>query len=56
MTFRKLKITIENELTNCKTMEDLCGKNGLMHRLLGNMVEQMLEKRDGRSDRLYKAC
>lgn len=44
MKSSKLKINLDQELANCKTMEDLCGKNGLMQRLLGNMVEQMLEK------------
>lgn len=44
MNNHKAKINIENELANCKTMDDLCGKNGLMQRLLGNMVEQLLEK------------
>lgn len=38
------KIDIDRELSNCKTMDDLCGKNGLLQRLLGGMIEQMLEK------------
>ena len=38
------KIDIDRELSNCKTMHDLCGKNGLLQRLLGGMIEQMLEK------------
>ena len=37
-------IDLKKELENCKTMDDLCGKNGLLQRLLGGMVEQMLEK------------
>jgi putative transposase len=37
------KINISEELASCKTMEDLCGKNGLLQRLLGGMVEQLLE-------------
>lgn len=44
MDFHKPKIKLEDELNNCKTMDDLCGKNGLMQRLLGNMIEQLLEK------------
>ena len=37
-------INLKKELANCKTMDDLCGKNGLLQRLLGNMVEQMIDK------------
>jgi transposase-like protein len=44
MKFHSEKIDIERELANCKTMDDLCGKNGLLQRLIGGMVEQMLEK------------
>jgi putative transposase len=40
----KMKIDIDQELSKCKTMDDLCGKNGLLQRLIGGMVEQMLEK------------
>ena len=39
-----LNIDLDQELAKCKTMDDLCGKNGLMQRLLGGMVEKMLEK------------
>lgn len=39
-----LKIDLNQELSKCKTMEDLCGKNGLLQRLVGNMVEHLLEK------------
>ena len=38
------ELNIKEELASCKTMDDLCGKNGLLQRLLGGMVEQMLEK------------
>ena len=38
------KVDINQELANCKTMDDLCGKNGLLQRLLGGMIGQMLEK------------
>ena len=44
MKSQKLKIDLNEELAKCQTMDDLCGKNGLLQRLLGNMVEQMLEK------------
>lgn len=37
-------INLKKELANCKTMDDLCGKNRLLQRLLGDMVEQMLDK------------
>lgn len=38
------KIDFNAELAKCKTMDDLCGKDGLLQRMLGSMVEQMLEK------------
>lgn len=44
MKSSKLNIDLDQELSNCKTMEDLCGKNGLLQRLLGGMVEKMLDK------------
>ncbi len=44
MKFSKLKIDLDKELSKCETMDDLCGKNGLLQRLLGGMVEQLLEK------------
>lgn len=31
------------ELKKCKNMEDLVGKNGLMQRLFGNIIQQFLE-------------
>lgn len=44
MKFHSEKIDLNKELSKCKTMDDLCGKNGLLQRLIGGMVEQMLEK------------
>jgi transposase-like protein len=44
MKSSNLQIDFGPELSKCKTMEDLCGKNGLVQRLIGNMVEQLLEK------------
>jgi putative transposase len=44
MQSTNLKIDLNEELSRCKSMDDLCGKNGLLQRLLGNMVEQMLQK------------
>lgn len=35
---------IEKELDACQSMSDLVGKNGLIQRLIGSMVEKMLEK------------
>ena len=37
-------INLKEEIAKCKTMDDVCGKNGLLQRLLGDIVEQMLEK------------
>ena len=37
-------MNIDKELEKCETMEDLTGKNGLLQRLIGGMVEKMLEK------------
>jgi len=44
MKSSKLQIDFGPELSKCKTMEDLCGKNGLVQRLIGHMVEQLIEK------------
>lgn len=44
MKFHSNKVDIESELAKCKTMDDLCGKDGLIQRLVGGMVEQLLEK------------
>lgn len=35
---------LEKELDKCTTMEDLTGQNGLIQKLIGGMVEKMLEK------------
>lgn len=37
------KIDLDLELSKCKTMDDLTGSNGLIQRLLGPMIEKMLE-------------
>jgi putative transposase len=37
-------MNLDEELEKCKTMEDLTGKNGLIQKLIGGMVEKMLEK------------
>lgn len=36
-------IDVNEELKKCKTLEDLTGPNGLLKRLLGGMIEKMLE-------------
>lgn len=36
-------IDLSSELKKCKNMEDLVGKNGLMQRLFGNIIQQFLE-------------
>lgn len=36
-------IDLNNELSKCKNMEDLVGKDGLMQRLFGNIIQQFLE-------------
>lgn len=36
-------IDLNKELSKCKSMEDLVGKNGLMQRLFGNIIQQFLE-------------
>lgn len=35
---------LQAELAKCKTADDLTGKNGLVQRLIGTMLEQMLQK------------
>ena len=35
---------LKAELAKCKTTDDLTGKNGLIQRLIGGMLEQMLQK------------
>lgn len=59
-------INLNNELSKCKSMEDLVGKNGLMQRLFGNIIQQFLEaemeehlgrekyERDNRDDKNYR--
>ena len=37
-------IDLNKELENCRTMDDLTGKNGLVQKLIGSMVEQMVEQ------------
>lgn len=37
------KVDLDFELSKCKTMDDLMGANGLLQRLLGPMIEKMLE-------------
>jgi len=34
---------LQAEIKNCKTMDDITGKNGLLKRLLKNMTESILE-------------
>ncbi|PRR79654.1 Transposase, Mutator family [Clostridium liquoris] len=36
-------IDLKKELNKCDSMEDLVGKNGLMQRLFGNIIQQFLE-------------
>ncbi len=36
-------INFNKELSKCKNMEDLIGKNGLMQRLFGGIIQQFLE-------------
>lgn len=36
-------IDLKKELNRCKSMEDLVGKNGLMQRLFGDIIQQFLE-------------
>lgn len=36
-------IDLNEELKKCSSMEDLVGKNGLMQRLFGNIIQQFLE-------------
>lgn len=37
------EIDLNRELKKCKSMEDLVGKNGLMQRLFGNIIQQFME-------------
>lgn len=36
-------IDLNKEINKCESMEDLVGKNGLMQRLFGNVIQQFLE-------------
>lgn len=59
-------IDLNKELNKCKSMEDLVGKNGLMQRLFGNIIQQFLEaemeehlgrekyERDSNNDKNYR--
>lgn len=38
------KFDLDKELEKCSTIEDLCGKNGLVQKLIGGMLETFLEK------------
>ena len=33
---------LDKELSKCRNMEDLVGKNGLMQRLFGGIIQQLL--------------
>jgi transposase-like protein len=39
----KLTFDVEEALSQCKTLEDISGKNGLLKRMLKDMTEQILE-------------
>jgi putative transposase len=39
----KLSFDVEEELSKCKTLEDISGKNGLLKRMLKDMTEQILD-------------
>ena len=38
------KFNFEEEVAKCRTMDDLCGKDGLMQRMLGGLIEKILEQ------------
>ena len=38
------KFNLESELAKCTSLDDLTGKNGLLQRLVGGMIEDMLER------------
>jgi putative transposase len=44
MNFKESDIDLNKELKKCKSMDDLLGKNGLIQRLVGGMVEKMLDQ------------
>lgn len=39
----KLTFDVQEALSQCKTLEDISGKNGLLKRMLKDMTEQILE-------------
>lgn len=39
----QIPFDLDTELKKCKTMDDLMGKNGLIQRLLGPMIEKMID-------------
>ena len=41
MNLSNLNFDLDAELKKCKSMNDLPGKNGLVQKLIGGMVEQM---------------
>jgi transposase-like protein len=44
MNFSELDIDLNKELKKCKSMDDLLGKNGLIQRLIGGMIEEILDQ------------
>jgi transposase-like protein len=44
IVFHYSRVYLQAELAKCKTADDLTGKNGLVQRLIGSMLEQMLQK------------
>lgn len=38
------RFDLDQELENCSSVDDLIGKNGLVQRLIGGMLDKMLEK------------
>ena len=38
------KFNYEEELSKCKTMEDITGQNGLVQKIIKNAMESMLQK------------
>ena len=43
MTITSQDFDLKTELKKCKTAEDLTGKNGLLQRLVGGLLEQILQ-------------
>jgi len=44
MNFKESNINLKTELKKCKSIDDLLGKNGLIRRLIGGMIEEILEQ------------